>query len=111
MRGICYSGPFLLRLLEKRRALNLPLLNPGDLKSAPPEAKKEYEDYVEAVCREIGSNGLGASCKAQFDCEADMNCQGNSGFKCKAMCDDAHACDGGTCTRSAGLPNDGGVCQ
>ena len=49
---------FRARLLEKRRALNLPLLNPGDLKAAPPEAKKEYEDYVEAVCREIGSKYL-----------------------------------------------------
>jgi hypothetical protein len=63
------------------------------------------------ACREIGSNGIGTSCQAQFDCQPDMNCQGNGGFKCKAMCDDAHPCDGGTCTKSVGLPSDGGVCQ
>lgn len=63
------------------------------------------------ACREIGSGALGTSCNAQFDCAADMNCQGNAGFKCKAMCDDTHPCDGGTCTKSPGLPNNGGVCQ
>ena len=63
------------------------------------------------ACREIGAGVLGSSCTAQFDCAEDMNCQGKAGFKCKAMCDDAHPCDGGTCAKSAGLPNNGGVCQ
>jgi hypothetical protein len=63
------------------------------------------------ACREIGPGALGTSCAAQFDCAADMNCQGNGGFKCKAMCDDAHPCDGGSCVKSPGLPSDGGVCQ
>ena len=62
-------------------------------------------------CREVGAGALGSSCQAQFDCAADMNCQGNSGFTCKAMCDDMHACDGGSCTKSKGLPNDGGICR
>lgn len=63
------------------------------------------------ACREIGAGALGTPCSAQFDCAEDMNCQGNGGFKCKAMCDDTHPCDGGTCKKSAGLPNNGGVCQ
>lgn len=63
------------------------------------------------ACREIGSGVLGSSCKAQYNCGADMNCQGSGGFKCKSICDDAHPCDGGTCTKSPGLPNNGGVCQ
>ena len=62
------------------------------------------------ACREVGSGALGSSCNAQYECGADMNCQGNSGFKCRAMCDDTHPCEAGTCKPSAGLPNNGGVC-
>ena len=63
------------------------------------------------ACREIGAGALGTSCKAQWNCAADMNCYGLGGFKCTAMCDDAHPCDGGTCKKSSGIPNNGGVCQ
>jgi hypothetical protein len=45
-------------LLKKRHELKLPLVNPGDLRGVPPEAKREYEDYVETICREIGTRYL-----------------------------------------------------
>jgi hypothetical protein len=44
--------------LKKRLELGLPLINPGELKAAPAVARKEYEDFVESVCREIGSKYL-----------------------------------------------------
>ena len=49
---------FRAKLLQKRFELGLPLINPGDLKSAPEDARKTYEDYVETVCREIGEKYL-----------------------------------------------------
>jgi hypothetical protein len=41
-------------LLQKRYALGLPLINPGDLGSFPDHTRKAYEAYVEDVCRETG---------------------------------------------------------
>ena len=49
---------FRARLLAKRLELGLPLINPGDLKSSPEDARTTYEEYVETVCREIGSKYL-----------------------------------------------------
>ncbi|MEI6235183.1 MAG: hypothetical protein WCT04_19165 [Planctomycetota bacterium] len=49
---------FRAKLLKKRFELCLPLINPGDLKSAPKDAREAYEDYVEVVCREIGTKYL-----------------------------------------------------
>jgi hypothetical protein len=62
-------------------------------------------------CREVGAGELGSSCTAQYNCAADMNCQGMGGFKCKAMCDATHLCEAGTCTIFPGLPNAGGLCE
>jgi hypothetical protein len=82
---------------------------PGESCAAPHFAIDQVNTFE--ACREIGTGGLGASCKAQWNCAEDMNCYGTSGFKCNAMCDDAHPCDGGTCKKFAGLPQNGGVCQ
>jgi hypothetical protein len=42
-------------LLKKRSDLGLPLINPGDLSSAPSSARKEYEAYVETACHDTGA--------------------------------------------------------
>ena len=64
------------------------------------------------ACRPVGTAAIGDMCGAQYDCAADLNCQGTTAaFTCKALCDDAHACDGGTCKHFAGLPANGGLCQ
>jgi hypothetical protein len=63
------------------------------------------------ACREIGGGTVGTSCSAQWDCVADTNCYGRSGFTCTPMCDSTHACDGGTCMKIAGIAGDGGLCQ
>jgi len=55
-----HHGVFRALLLKRRFELGLPLINPGELKSAPPEVKKEYEAYVEKTCREIGQKYLDA---------------------------------------------------
>src|SRR5205814_6358873 len=56
--GSDHHALFRARLLKKRVELKLPLINPGELKNAPADARKEYEDFVETVCREIGSKYL-----------------------------------------------------
>lgn len=49
---------FRAKVLAKRNELKLPLLNPGNLKGAPDDARKTYEECVETVCREIGQRYL-----------------------------------------------------
>ncbi len=56
--GVEHHALFRAILLKKRVELGLPLVNPGDLKSAPEDARKTYEDYVETICREIGAKYL-----------------------------------------------------
>jgi hypothetical protein len=83
---------------------------PGGTCSSPHTGIDQSNTFE--ACREIGAGGLGTSCKAQWDCAADLNCQGRNGFQCKPMCDDAHPCgDGGTCTTYPGLANNGGACE
>lgn len=63
-------------------------------------------------CRNAGAAGIGQSCGAQWDCQANMNCSGAGGvFTCHPICDSTHSCaDAGACTPQAGLPNGGGAC-
>lgn len=74
------------------------------------DGKADFES-----CRPTGTAAIGDMCTAQFDCAADLNCQGSSTtmFTCKPLCDDTHACDSdaGTCKHFAGLPSNGGLCQ
>ncbi|HLX62192.1 MAG TPA: hypothetical protein VKX17_13000 [Planctomycetota bacterium] len=56
---------FRAKLLKKRVELGLPLINPGELKGAPPDARETYENYVETVCREIGAKYLAENNIAQ----------------------------------------------
>lgn len=55
-----HHGVFRALLLKRRFELGLPLINPGELKGSPPDLKKEYEEYVEKICREIGQKYLDA---------------------------------------------------
>src|SRR2546423_469658 len=56
--GADHHALFRAKVLAKRQALRLPLLNPGNLKNAPADARKDYEACVENVCREIGTRYL-----------------------------------------------------
>jgi len=56
--GTDHHAVFRAKVLAKRHALNLPLLNPGNLKTAPADARKTYEECVETVCREVGMRYL-----------------------------------------------------
>lgn len=49
---------FRAKLLRKRLELGLPLINPGDLKTAPSDAREAYENFVEEACREIAARYL-----------------------------------------------------
>lgn len=51
---------FRLLLLRKRFELGLPLLQPGDLRGCPEQAREEYKAFVESACRESGRRCLEA---------------------------------------------------
>jgi hypothetical protein len=52
--GSEHHSLFRALLLKKRHALNLPLINPGELAGHPEHLRKQYEDFVEQACEEIG---------------------------------------------------------
>src|SRR5207249_1110999 len=49
-----YHALFRAMLLRRRHELKLPLINPGDLKGVDRDIRRQYEDFVEQTCREIG---------------------------------------------------------
>ncbi len=63
--GSEHHALFRAKLLKRRAELNLPLINPGELKTAPEDARKAYEAYVESVCHEICSKYLAENNIAQ----------------------------------------------
>ena len=64
------------------------------------------------LCRALGAVALGGDC-ASDDCVAGTRCfaESPSMFRCKAQCDDTHACATGTCMKFAGMTGGAGLCQ
>jgi hypothetical protein len=62
------------------------------------------------ICRGNGTVPHGGACMSNLDCQPNMNCISDG--TCAALCDNTHACPGGTsCTPVSGVENGGGFCQ
>jgi hypothetical protein len=59
----------------------------------------DIQGHDRAACRPIGIQSLGSACSGPSSCGADAFCEG---FYCRAVCDTAHPCASGTCSKRTG---------